>query len=224
MKSKIQSIILLSIAVSFQLTVFSQNELAINESDGVKDEKAEIKLAYYQKSIKKSFKNDHFRKSIKKSSIRLDDGYYDKLAYYYLGLSTYKLYEENLNENLFDQSLIYLSSSDLNNDRLIKQLAQEDEHVLSQIHMLAILFSKRDFKKHRTKAVKRLNYVAEIFLDTVNPYDDFISQVIPVQDDLKTQNQLSLYNDQIDLMIAKKGNNEYAKLASNELIASSTKD
>ena len=224
MKSKIQSIILLSIAVCFQLSVFSQNELAINEADDVNNELAEIKLAPYQQSIKSSFKKENFKKCIKKSSIRLDKGIYDKLAYYYLGLSTYKLYEENLNENLFDKSLIYLSSSDLNNDQLIMTLKQEDEHVLSQIHMLAILLSKRDFKKHRGRAVKRLNYVAEIFLDTIDVYDDFISYQLPSTNQVNASNVLCYENNNADLYITKKGKNGEAKLESFQLIKSVIKN
>jgi hypothetical protein len=89
--------------------------------------------------------------------------------------------------------------------------------------MLAILLSKRDFKKHRGRAVKRLNYVAEIFLDTVDVYDNFISYELPITNQVNANNELCYENNKADLYITKKGKNGEAKLESFELIASTIK-
>ncbi len=176
MKTHVKQIALLILTMSAHLTLFPQKVKNVNLiEDGDLAELTDNKLINQQLSIQSSYKKENYTKCIKKSSERLNKGVYDKVAYYYLGLSTFKVYEEKSNEVLFDKSLIYLSSSHMNSDHTIMNLKADDQLVLNQIHNHAIELSKRDFKKHRTKALKRLKYVAEIFQDTIDIYKDFIS-------------------------------------------------
>ena len=51
-------------------------------------------LLYSQKRIQQIFNKENFLKCIKKASKNIRRNEQDKVAYYYLALSTYKIYEE----------------------------------------------------------------------------------------------------------------------------------
>ena len=223
MKNKIKQTVALSLFILFQLAVFPQmEEVDVDVKEENQAELAVNQLVHYQKAIKSTYQKENFKKCIRKSSERLDKGLYDKVAYYYLGLSTFKIYEGKLNEVLFDKSLIYLSSSDLNNDQLIMSLKNDDQPVLNQIHMLAIQLSIRDLKKHRGKAMKRLKYVEEIFQDTIDIYEILISLEAPKLINNNSNNEISLDVDNMDLFINKTENISNAKLESFELLKSTS--
>ena len=160
-------ILMLFISVSFisQEKHFSREDLINN------------RLTFKQKRIKNSFVKEHYRQCISKSSKLLNKGNIDRVAYYYLALSSFKIYEDKLNEFLFDRTLKYLKNTNLNKDQTIVALKVDDEFLLDFIHQEAIALSKRDWnERHKAKAIRRMKYVADIFEDTIDIYKTYLVQ------------------------------------------------
>jgi len=161
-------------------SIISQEEYFSNES------LINNRLTFKQKLIKRSFVKEHYRQCISKSSKLLNKGNMDRVAYYYLALSSFKIYEDKLNEFLFDRTLKYLKNTNLNNDQTIIALKVDDKILLDFIHQEAIALSKRDWnERHKAKAIRRMKYVADIFEDTIDIYKTYLVQ----QQDYKYENK-----------------------------------
>ena len=133
-------------------------------------------LNFFQRRLQNSFKKEKYQKCIRQASTRISHGKLDKVAYYYMALSTFKIYENKLNEFLFDKSLKHLKASQINSDPVVMRLKLEDQLLLEFIHQVALDLSERDVKKNRSRSLRRLKYVAEIFKDTSNLYRELAAE------------------------------------------------
>jgi uncharacterized protein (TIGR02594 family) len=158
-------LILISTSSISQEKIFSKEDLTNN------------RLTFKEKRIQNSFIKEDYRKCISKSSKLLNKGNIDRVAYYYLALSSFKIYEDKLNEFLFDRTLKYLKNTNLNKDKIIVELKVNDKILLDFIHQEAIALSKQDWNdKHKSRAIRRMKYVADIFEDTMDIYKTYLVQ------------------------------------------------
>jgi uncharacterized protein (TIGR02594 family) len=142
-----------------------------------KEDLTNTRLTFKEKRIQNSFMKEDYRKCISKSSKLLNKGNIDRVAYYYLALSSFKIYEDKLNDFLFDRTLKYLKNTNLNKDKIIVELKVDDKILLDFIHQEAIALSKQDWNdKHRSRAIRRMKYVADIFEDTMDIYKTYLVQ------------------------------------------------
>ena len=110
-------------------------------------------LLYSQKRIQNIYRNDNYLKCIKKASNKITKNNKDKVAYYYLALSTFKLYNEKLNPLLFDRTLKFLKASQFNLDPTIRELQLNDKDLLEMIHQEALSLCENEAVINRNKTI-----------------------------------------------------------------------
>ena len=131
-------------------------------------------LLYSQKRIQNIYRNDNYLKCIKKASKKITNNNKDKVAYYYLALSTFKLYQEKLNPLLFDRTLKFLKASQFNLDPTIRELQLNDKDLLEMIHQEALSLCENEAVINRNKTKRRLQYVAELYQDSTDLFKQLI--------------------------------------------------
>lgn len=129
-----------------------------------------VQLSLRQSNIQRSFLKGNYRKCIRKSSYIISKGKRDRVAYYYLALSFFKQYQYVLKEHLLDRSLWYLKSAKINSDPVVLCLKRNDQALLDFIHECVAKIGDESYGKDRTRSLKRLKYIAEIFQDTTDVY------------------------------------------------------
>jgi len=139
-------------------------------SDREKHKATFEQLSIRQRSIQKTFVKGNYEKCIRKSSYRISKGKRDRVAYYYLALSFFKQYQNELKEYLLDRSLWYLKSAKINSDPIVLSLKRNDQVLLDFIHEHVAKLGNESYGKDRSRSLKRLKYVAEIFDDTTVVY------------------------------------------------------
>ena len=151
------------------VTLYRTSENSLN-NDG--------ELLYSQKRIQQIFNKENFLKCIKKASKNIRRNEQDKVAYYYLALSTYKIYEEKLDPILFDRTLKFLKASNFNEDTDIRKFHSENKKLIESIHQEAIALSENEDQLNRHKILRRLQYVAELYQDST----DLFKQILGLDD------------------------------------------
>ena len=101
-------------------------------------------LTFRQKRIQNLFKREKYNKCISIGKNKLAKGNLDRVSYYYLALSYFKLYDHNNKTYLFDRSIRYLDYSNFSSDNIVKSIAEDDEELLRFIHEQLILLAKSD--------------------------------------------------------------------------------
>ncbi len=150
--------------------------------------KKDFKLNLNQKRIQSLYDRTKYERCITIGRNRLNKGNLDRVTYYYLALSCFKLYETNHKTYLFDRSMRYLDYSNYNTNQLVGLIANNDRHLLSLIHVHLIELAKNQFNSNRNKSKKKLKYARDIF----NDYTDYLaiwSPPIPKHVDLKPRNK-----------------------------------
>ena len=132
-------------------------------------------LDFFQKRIQQTFQKEKYLKCIKRASYQIARNKQDKVTYYYLALSTFKIYEQKLNTLLFDRTLKFLKASDLNINPMVIELKLSDKILLDLIHDEAVAISEKECKINRNKSLRRLQYVADIFQDSTDLFKEMIA-------------------------------------------------
>ena len=152
------------------IAFFWPQALGQSVSDGKNHKAIFDQLSIRQRSIKQAFVKGNYQKCIRKSSYRISTGKRDRVAYYYMALSFFKQYQNELKEYLLDRSLWYLKSAKINSDPLVLSLKRNDQVLLDFIHEHVAKLGNESYGKDRSRSLKRLKYVAEIFEDTTVVY------------------------------------------------------
>ena len=133
------------------------------------------RLSFHQKRIQSLYKRKKYNKCISIAKNKLSKGNLDRVSYYYLALSCFKLFENNDKTYLFDRSIRYLDYSNFSTNELVKSIARNDEDLLNLIHDQLVELSKKEIHINFKKSKKRLNYLNTLFNDTT----DYLALWIP---------------------------------------------
>ena len=129
---------------------------------------------FQQKRIQQLFNKERFLKCIKKSSRNIRRNKDNKVAYYYLALSTYEVYKEKSAPILFDRTLKFLKASQFNEDPKIQKYLTQNRKLIDDIHQEAIFLSESQHQGNRLKTLRRLQYVAELYDDSTDLYKKLV--------------------------------------------------
>ncbi len=150
-----------------------------------KEKNNDLKLNFNQKRIQSLYSRKKYDRCITIGRNRLSKGNLDRVTYYYLALSCFRLYENNNKTYLFDRSLRYLDYSNHNTNQLVGLLANNDKVLLRLIHDHLIELAKKQFHSNRIKSKKKLKYAKDIFNDSIDYLAKWLPP-IPKNGDLKS--------------------------------------
>ena len=160
-------------------------------------------LTFRQKRIQNLFKKEKYNKCISIGKNKLAKGNLDRVSYYYLALSYFKLYNHNNKAYLFDRSIRYLDYSNFNSDNIVKSIAEDDEELLRFIHKQLIVLAKKDVNSDLKKSKKRLKYAISIFNDNTDYLSLWIQPKIkPVEHEELTNSTLKAYQNIAEELIS----------------------
>ena len=147
-----------------------------------KDNYSDLKLSFNQKRIQSLYSRKKYDRCITIGRKRLSRGNLDRVTYYYLALSCFRLYENNHKTYLFDRSLRYLDYSNYNTNQLVGLLANNDKFLLQLIHDHLIELAQKQFHSNRTKSKKKLKYARDIFQDSTDYLAIWLPPVLKNED------------------------------------------
>ena len=135
------------------------------------------KLNLHQKRVQFLYKRKKYDRCIKIGRNKLSKGNLDRVTYYYLALSCFRLYQESKKSYLLNRSVRYLDYSNFNTNKLVKKIANDDKELLTIIHKKLIDLAKSDVINNLAQTKKNLKYVEGIFNDST----DYLSMwVVPL--------------------------------------------
>ncbi len=127
-----------------------------------------LNLNLNQKRIQSLYKRKKYDRCIKIGRNKLSKGNLDRVTYYYLALSCFRLFQESKKPYLLNRSVRYLDYSNFNTNKLVEKIAKDDRELLDLIHQKLIDLAKIDLKNNLSRSKKNLKYVEDIFNDTTD--------------------------------------------------------
>lgn len=146
-----------------------------------------LKLNFSQKKIQSLYKRKKYDRCITIGRKKLNKGNLDRVTYYYLALSCFKLYKSTNKGYLFNRSVRYLDYSNYSTNKLVSLIAEDDKDLLSAIHGQLIELAKKDAQSNIASTKKKVKYALNIFNDST----DYLSLWIPKSKTLNNTSQLS---------------------------------
>ena len=135
-----------------------------------------LKLNFHQKRIQHLYKKQKYERCITIGRNRnLSRENIDRVTYYYLALSYFRLYDNKKKGYLFDRSIRYLSYSNFNSNKLVNEIANHDTVLLNYIHEHLISLAKKESRFKLDKTKSKLKYANYIFNDST----DYLSVWLP---------------------------------------------